>query len=685
MTTEQTTLILIPTGTHSLGIYVRDPSTGTIVDRGYVATGQGPGAIAATVDAQDVYVANLAAATISAYTWQSATNELVSLPATPVKVGPDSVALAISGGDLWVADDSTDTLSTLAMGADGALTSTGFSAPTNATVALLAGPTTTVYQLASGGITPYTTGTTGALVAGTTTSVNGIVGGNIGVHGSLYVITATALLVYGANSGGLAASPLSATLPSGFVPTGVTAANGYVMVSGNTSSGAEVVFFQDAGGNLTPVATPITTTGTTAGIVASPGGHYVYVTNPARGDLLAYTTPSVTTASTPNAVLRTRTEPGAPLSIAATVTLDAPTLYVVDQSSTIIATYPASTSGALGAPTLATTCNVCATAADEGPSAAVLASDGANLYVSDWASGGLGDVTTFPVGANNGALGTPSSIGAGESPMGIAIDPSGRYLYVANSCYGNTSGGNCVGTINGYTIANGALTAMSGAPVSVYGNYPMLITADPTGRFLYTAEFTGDLIDAFSINQDTGALTFESGDSANTGVGPWTIVIGPSGRHLYVSDNGTDTVSLYTINIANGALTPVSSDGILTAGEKPLGLVMGPNGRRLYVASQSGSVDVFMRPNPLSTSASWNLTPIQIPGTFNNAYGLAISANGAALYVIDDCTAPNFNNGNIVALSIPTFSTASSSTYPVLGTYQTGACTVQAVAAGGLD
>lgn len=202
---------------------------------------------------------------------------------------------------------------------------------------------------------------------------------------------------------------------------------------------------------------------------------------------------------------------------------------------------------------------------------------------------------------------------------------------------------------------------------------------------MYTAEFTGDLADAFSINQDTGALTFESSDSANTGVGPWTIVIGLSGQHLYVSDDGTDAVSLYNINFTSGTLTPVSTDGLLTVGQTPLGLVMGPKGRRLYVVSQSGSVDVFMRQDPLSTGASWNLTPIQIPGTFNNAYGLAISANGAVLYVIDDCPAPNYNNGNIVALSIPTFSTASASTYPILGTYQTGACTVQAVAAGGVD
>lgn len=91
------------------------------------------------------------------------------------------------------------------------------------------------------------------------------------------------------------------------------------MVS-DTGSGAEVVFFQDAGGNLTPAATPIITMGSTAGIVAPPGRHHVYVTNPARGDLLAYTTPSVTAASAPNAVLRTRTEPGAPLSVAVTVT-----------------------------------------------------------------------------------------------------------------------------------------------------------------------------------------------------------------------------------------------------------------------------------------------------------------------------------------------------------------------------
>ncbi|MHB1609153.1 MAG: hypothetical protein ACYCXX_11080, partial [Acidiferrobacter thiooxydans] len=45
-TTAQSSLVLVPSGTHSLGYYVRDPWTGALVDRGYVPTGQGPDAVA---------------------------------------------------------------------------------------------------------------------------------------------------------------------------------------------------------------------------------------------------------------------------------------------------------------------------------------------------------------------------------------------------------------------------------------------------------------------------------------------------------------------------------------------------------------------------------------------------------------------------------------------------------------
>ncbi|MHB8253081.1 MAG: beta-propeller fold lactonase family protein [Acidiferrobacter sp.] len=678
----QTTLLLTPAGTHSLEVYVRDPETKALVDRGYVPTGLGPVAVAATSTPQGayVYVANNTAGTVSAYSWNPITHMLVSLPGSPVTVGGAPTALVVVGSTLYVGDTGANTIAALAIGSNGALTPLTLSSVAYATMALLSGPDT-LYQLSAYGIAAFTSGANGSLtLPGTQVSVNGIIAGTISGD-NLYVVTsADALSVYTLTD--LSAPPTTVSL-SGLTPTGVTVTPGtpgMVAVSGNTSSGAAVSYFALPLGTSTSPQATLATKGSAGGITSSPGGRYVFVTNPARGDLLAYTVPTSQTAVTLSAILRTRPTPGAPLSLAVTVNLTPPSLYVVNQGASVIAAYPAASDGTLGTPIATTTCASCTSSVNQGPGAAMLAPSGQFLYASDWEDG----VSTFGIEAN-GALAPPTSTPAGTNPMGVAVDPSNRYLYVANSCYINNTQTNCPGTISSYTIQDGALTAMSSSPTAVNGNsYPMLLAVDPTGRFLYVSEFASNLIGAFSIDSDTGTLTSLSAAATNTG--PWALVIGPSGRHLYVSNNGSDTVSIYTIDETNGALTPASPNLLTITGNslQPLGLVMGPNGRRLYVATQSGTLDVFTRSSPTSAPTSWS-GPISISGTFPNAYGLAISSNGQALYVVDDCTSPNYTDGAIQALAIPAFSATSASAYPVLGTYQTNTCSVQAVPAGGLN
>jgi len=111
--------------------------------------------------------------------------------------------------------------------------------------------------------------------------------------------------------------------------------------------------------------------------------------------------------------------------------------------------------------------------------------------------------------------------------MGIALDPSDRFLYVANSCYLN-SGGNCPGTVDGYDVNHGMPSAFtSGFSTDVSGAYPMLLTIDPTGRFLYSSEFAGSLVDAFAIDPNQGTLALAG--TAATGTNPWTIMVGRPG------------------------------------------------------------------------------------------------------------------------------------------------------------
>ena len=87
---------------------------------------------------------------------------------------------------------------------------------------------------------------------------------------------------------------------------------------------------------------------------------------------------------------------------------------------------------------------------------------------------------------------------AGDRPISVAVDPSGKFAYVAN-IYGNN--------VSAYSIntTTGALTAVGPAVAAGYG--PRSVTVDPSGKFAYVANVWGDNVSVFSINRTTGALT----------------------------------------------------------------------------------------------------------------------------------------------------------------------------------
>jgi 6-phosphogluconolactonase (cycloisomerase 2 family) len=89
----------------------------------------------------------------------------------------------------------------------------------------------------------------------------------------------------------------------------------------------------------------------------------------------------------------------------------------------------------------------------------------------------------------------------------IATDQTGAYLYV-------TAGANIVG----YAIdaTTGALTALPGFPVSA-GADPYSVSIDPTNRFLYVANHGGANIAGFRLDASSGALTRISGSPFQAG------------------------------------------------------------------------------------------------------------------------------------------------------------------------
>ncbi len=96
-------------------------------------------------------------------------------------------------------------------------------------------------------------------------------------------------------------------------------------------------------------------------------------------------------------------------------------------------------------------------------------------------------------------------------PQPIAVDPRGRYLFIGNQSNGTTSA---------FAIDQdtGAVTAIAGSPFTGGGASTVL---DPTGSFLYSADSPGaNTIAGFQVNQSTGALTRIGSSSFPSGAAP---------------------------------------------------------------------------------------------------------------------------------------------------------------------
>jgi 6-phosphogluconolactonase len=152
--------------------------------------------------------------------------------------------------------------------------------------------------------------------------------------------------------------------------------------------------------------------------------------------------------------------------------------------------------------------------------------------------------------------------GAGTTPSAIAEDPSARFVYITdrdtNQLYGNL------------VQNNGSLVPMVNGPFAT-GIFPVGVTIDPRGKFLYVANFSSNTVGAYAIDVATGTPVGSVG-SASTSVdtAPTCVTIEPAlGIYLYSSNNLASTVSALKLDAHNGGLsqvqnTPFPSSGLPT-------------------------------------------------------------------------------------------------------------------------
>jgi len=190
-----------------------------------------------------------------------------------------------------------------------------------------------------------------------------------------------------------------------------------------------------------------------------------------------------------------------------------------------------------------------------------------NLYIADTVNYRLrkvsgGTITTLagggtPVGQNGPAINAQL-----ESPLGIAVDPSGN-LYIADTVASRVfevSGG-----VIGVAAGNGinGFGGDGGPPTSAYLASPMGVAVSSAGQ-LYIADFvnecvrevSGGVIATVAGNgtiQDSG----DNGSAVNAGLGgPVGGAVDSSGN-LYIVDNSASTIR----EVSNGIITTVAGNG----------------------------------------------------------------------------------------------------------------------------
>ncbi len=199
------------------------------------------------------------------------------------------------------------------------------------------------------------------------------------------------------------------------------------------------------------------------------------------------------------------------------------------------------------------------------PTAAAIDPAGKFLYVAftyqlgyTTALPGPGGVTVFPINADN-SLGTPLTVNVGRNPIGIVANT--KFAYVIDQDSATTL------NLLGFSVnsTNGFLTPLTGPPAVVInpGNVPSTgyaasampggIIESSTFANLYVSDQTGNQLLAYSVAAN-GVPSLIG--TAPTDATPAGMAIDASGKYLYVANTTAGTIGGYTFG-ANGQ--PITS------------------------------------------------------------------------------------------------------------------------------
>jgi 6-phosphogluconolactonase len=222
------------------------------------------------------------------------------------------------------------------------------------------------------------------------------------------------------------------------------------------------------------------------------------------------------------------------------------------------------------------------------------------------------------------------------NPSFLTLDRSGRFLYCVHGDSSEISAFSIEPESGKLTFINQGITA---------GNNPVHLSVDPGNRFLIVANHVtsslavlprhedgslGKLVDLVVLKGQIGPHRVEQPFAK-----PHQVEFDPSGRFVIVPDKGLDQVLTFGLDGVTGKLLAMDAPAPAREGAGPRHVVFHPSGAVAYVVNELDSTVTAYRLDP----GQGNLTPFQVvsalPDTFvgySRAAEIMVSKDGRFVY-----------------------------------------------------
>ncbi len=260
----------------------------------------------------------------------------------------------------------------------------------------------------------------------------------------------------------------------------------------------------------------------------------------------------------------------------------------------------------------------------------------------------VGAYTTEPYKGHGGGLGVFQIDHASGEWKQIQVlkesaDPSFLTISKSGVVYAVHEG---LAEVSGYKIdpATGQLALLN--TESTGGSTPASLSLDPSGRFVIVANYMDGTVAVLPVQEDgklgplTQLVTLEGHPGPDpveqTQSHPHYVVFDPSGQFVIVPDKGFDRVFIFSFDPQTGQLTPAPTPFVtVQAGSGPRHLAFHPGGNYAYLINELSStitVFVYNRAGPVFTHLQTVcMLPINFRGT-NTAAEIAVDSSGRFVY-----------------------------------------------------